>query len=283
MSEVGKFPYYPFYPRDFIADGPVMQLEPMEELLYRRLLDYQWLNGSVPSVTSGIGKAGRFSERATEKLWLAVEHFFPVGEDGERRNRRLEREREKMIASRDARSKAGSKGMKSRYRKPNSVTNEAPNETVTRSNMAEPEAEPEPKKQHPTSPPRQAKFWALVNAAPNGLDFADDFTGWLKSAFAPESMAAEFLAMLDGLNGPGGKAVPVAILGQALRDMRNNREGFNANTLRTFADKLMRPKTPRTGPSHSQTFVRPERKAPGLEMMETAKRVAAQDAAESAA
>lgn len=97
MTEDGeKWPYYPWYPRDFLAD--TLLLTETEELMYRRLLDYQWLQGAVPSDVTELAAAARLPRSRAAKAWARIEGYFPVWEDGVRRNRRLEREREVVKA-----------------------------------------------------------------------------------------------------------------------------------------------------------------------------------------
>jgi len=114
-ASTGKQPSYPWYPRDFLAD--VLDLEDQEELLYRRLLDRQWLKGEVPRDFARMAKAARMSVGAVTASWPAIaEHFPLVGPDGGWQNRRLERIREEQAAYRDRRSKAGQKGNESRWK-----------------------------------------------------------------------------------------------------------------------------------------------------------------------
>ncbi len=51
-----------------------------------------------------------------------------------------------------------------------------------------------------------------------------------------------YLAMTQGLDTEGGRAVPWAIIGRALQDMAaNGGQPWSAQTLRVFCAKLMRP------------------------------------------
>jgi len=104
-----KSPAYQWYPRDFLAD--VLTLEDGEELLYRRLLDYQWLHHEVPSNWSRMAKAGRMSVARVKQCWPAIAHHFPDRtKDGGWQNRRLERERAKQESYRAKQRENGSRG-----------------------------------------------------------------------------------------------------------------------------------------------------------------------------
>lgn len=114
-ATTGKQPSYPWYPRDFLAD--VLDLEDQEELLYRRLLDSQWLKAEVPADLGRMAKAARMSVEVVRAAWPAIaEHFPLVGPKGGWQNRRLESIREEQAAYRDRRSKAGQKGNESRWK-----------------------------------------------------------------------------------------------------------------------------------------------------------------------
>jgi len=104
-----KSPAYQWYPRDFLAD--VLTLEDGEELLYRRLLDYQWLHHEVPSSWSRMGKAARMTAAKVKAYWPAISSHFPdKGPGGGWQNRRIERERAKQEAYRAKQRDNGTRG-----------------------------------------------------------------------------------------------------------------------------------------------------------------------------
>jgi uncharacterized protein YdaU (DUF1376 family) len=90
-------PYYPMYPRDFDTDGMVRAMEDSELGLYIRCLNYSWVNDGLPADPEEIRRAFRDTPEAFAQKWPRVEPCFPPGEDGRRRNPRLEKERAQAI------------------------------------------------------------------------------------------------------------------------------------------------------------------------------------------
>lgn len=93
--------WLPWYPRDVLTDERVASMGLEAEGALRRLLDYEWINGSIPD-GAVIGELteirrilGNISAQRTRKIWKQVEPFFPetCKIDGRRRrqNRKLER------------------------------------------------------------------------------------------------------------------------------------------------------------------------------------------------
>lgn len=75
-------PAFDFYPERWLAG--VAEFSDAEQLAYLRLLCYQWLNQGVPEE---IEKLRRLAGKGVTPALLTK---FPVGEDGKRRNPRLE-------------------------------------------------------------------------------------------------------------------------------------------------------------------------------------------------
>jgi hypothetical protein len=86
----------PWFPRDFLSSTRGWRLIP--RAIYRELLDAQWEQGGLPAnpptLRVLIG-ATPFEWRAG---WPLVEPKFPEGEDGLRRNLRLEEHRQRAIS-----------------------------------------------------------------------------------------------------------------------------------------------------------------------------------------
>lgn len=102
------------YPRDLLAD--VLLLSDAEELMYRRLLDYQWLHNEVPADPKDRAAAARMTLAKAKRAWDRVSAFFPDrGPGGGHRNRRMERIRQDQAESRRRRSEAGRKGNDKRW------------------------------------------------------------------------------------------------------------------------------------------------------------------------
>ena len=68
MTGTGKAPAYLWYPKDYLADANTVLMSLEEEGAYRRLLDYCWLEGSIPGDMKAMGKAVGYT-RWDAALW----------------------------------------------------------------------------------------------------------------------------------------------------------------------------------------------------------------------
>jgi uncharacterized protein YdaU (DUF1376 family) len=96
----------PWHPRDFSASTQHM-LGP-ERLAFRELLDYQWINGALPSDPKRLAHTLRISESEFLELWPTLKEQFPKDPNNAKglQNQRLERER---LTSIELRTKASAK------------------------------------------------------------------------------------------------------------------------------------------------------------------------------
>lgn len=118
MTDANKAPCYPWYPKDFSADEPVQLMTLAEEGAYRRLLDHQWLHGSVPGEIGSIARICKnVSEREMRKMWPKIEPLFMrmEGQPPRLQNRRLERVRMERKAFLDKQSASGRRGAEARW------------------------------------------------------------------------------------------------------------------------------------------------------------------------
>ena len=93
-----KLPYFPLYVGDFtLSTG---ELTHAEVGAYLRLLMYQWKLKSLPK------SLDRLPIECVNE-WPMIEQYFPVCEDGRRRNQRLEEERLKIATLREKQSQGG--------------------------------------------------------------------------------------------------------------------------------------------------------------------------------
>jgi uncharacterized protein YdaU (DUF1376 family) len=109
--------YIPFFGRDFYASTAMWTAEEVGH--YMRLLIIQWDAGSLPSdlarlelVSPGVGK-----------VWDLLVEKFPIGEDGLRRNHRMEEHRIKASELQAARSEAGKIGNEKRWADRKAIAN----------------------------------------------------------------------------------------------------------------------------------------------------------------
>ena len=98
-----RMPYFPLYIDDFI--GGTVDLSAEEAGQYIRLLCYQWGNGFIPEDPA---KLARIAGSHVGEYVLAK---FPVGQDGLRKNTRLEDERAKL----SVRVETGKKNVSKRW------------------------------------------------------------------------------------------------------------------------------------------------------------------------
>lgn len=101
--------YIPFFGRDFYASTAMWTAEEVGH--YIRLLVIQWDAGGLPAdldrlelVSPGVGR-----------VWSLLAGKFPAGEDGLRRNARMEEHRAKAEELKEQRSEAGQSGNKKRW------------------------------------------------------------------------------------------------------------------------------------------------------------------------
>ena len=246
-----KWPYYPWYPRDFLAD--TLLLTETEELMYRRLLDYQWLQGAVPSDVTELAAAARLPRSRAAKAWARIEAYFPAWEDGVRRNRRLERERNALIEKQAKRSKSGKSGAAKRWQRDGNAI-EVP---MLIDGIPEPYPEAEPERTTTTA--REA-FVALVPA-----EYRPDVEAAIRASSRPDALVASLRMIVEG-----GEAVAYdhATIGQALREIAVAGRPITVNTIRAYCRNV--------GGRVSRETARADAETPGERVLRLA---AEQDAA----
>lgn len=109
MSD-SKPPAFRFYAADFVIGTATMTNAQTGS--YVLLLCYQWDNGSVPADPKQLAKIGRCSPKMAAEILASK---FPQWEDGQHRNRRLERERDKALSFSKSQSEKGASGAKKRW------------------------------------------------------------------------------------------------------------------------------------------------------------------------
>lgn len=136
MSKDVKAPWFQFYPQDFMAGTRTLSNE--QNGLYILLLCLQWTHGSV-RLDEAKELAGRMNP---ERLARVLAKFVDDGH-GNLKNQRLEFERAKQKAFREAKSEAGRAGMAKRWHSHNTVItplsggdNNCPEEPVTGDNYS---------------------------------------------------------------------------------------------------------------------------------------------------
>jgi hypothetical protein len=108
-----KIAAYLWYPRDFAADEHVLMMNLAQEGAYRRLLDHQWLHGSIPASLGELARLCRGqSPQAMKRLWGGIQPCFqPLpGKPGRLVNPKMERVRAEAAEFRANRQAAGRLG-----------------------------------------------------------------------------------------------------------------------------------------------------------------------------
>jgi uncharacterized protein YdaU (DUF1376 family) len=101
-----KPPAYQHYAKDWLVGTAHLSLS--AQGAYQRLLDHQWEDGALPD---DMGTLSRLigTPKDFGLLWKEIERHFPKGDDGMRRNKRMEEEREKQLAYRELQAKRSAK------------------------------------------------------------------------------------------------------------------------------------------------------------------------------
>ena len=235
-----KLAYYPWYVRDFNADPPVQVMSPMEEFCYRRLLDYQWLNGSIPGDVPTLARICKnIPVRQMAKVWAVVGKQFPGGV-----NRRMENERRDVLANIAAKTAHAKKGADGRWNPPPEpdapdMPEQCPSIPETMPGVCYPEAEA---KTEGSTTTHRARL--LDQLGPS-----DDLESILRVARNPEALCAEVMAHLTGMR---GKVPTTDQMHRTLRDLAITGERVTGRMLGRFLEKTIEPhaasgKPPYTG------------------------------------
>ena len=171
MTE-SKAPAYQWYPKDYLSDVLTTLMTLEEEGAYRRLLDHSWLEGSIPNDMKALGRMckGLPPERMQE-IWKSLEPCFRL--KGDRWfHPRLEQERKKQKANREAKSRAGKLGAEARYNK--GKTSSAIGVPVAKPNSTSASASASSTTEKKTTYTAEfAEIWAVHGRGPKQKAFAE--------------------------------------------------------------------------------------------------------------
>lgn len=110
---MGKDPAYPLYAADFEMDTSGWDIEHIG--LYYRLLNVEWVNGSLPNDIESLARIGRITPKRFIPLWEVIKIKFHLNGDGGYLNNRMELIREEKKLFKLKKSQAGKKGMDNRW------------------------------------------------------------------------------------------------------------------------------------------------------------------------
>lgn len=103
----GKAPAFQWYPKDCLTDPVVVAMSLEAEGAYRRLIDFCWLEGSLPEDTRQLAALAKAKgAKHLAQLWSQFGQKFVQREDGRWVHPRLEAERTKQAESRLRRQRA---------------------------------------------------------------------------------------------------------------------------------------------------------------------------------
>lgn len=109
--------WYRWYPEAALASARIGVMSCEEEGAYRRLLDHQWLHGSLPSENSDLARLARLSPQKMRRAWRNLAPCFDEVAPGRIANARLEVIRAEQVALINARRDAGRDGANSRWQR----------------------------------------------------------------------------------------------------------------------------------------------------------------------
>ena len=242
-------PSYPWYPRDFMADEPVMLMTLEQEGAYRRLLDHQWLHGSIPSDFKQLAVICKSVTAAKMKaLWTGIAECFVVVPDDDTRliNERLERVREEYVRFHAGRSAAGSKGNEVRWKnhRKRIAKGSLSDRTATDLRVANTSPSLAPS----LAPATTTAVAVVVTDDTTAIRGWDDFLGAvpsdyrnavdgaLRAASDPDALRRQLVAMHEAIT--GGAAYSPAVIGQAIHELAVAGSRVTAAGLRAFCRRI---------------------------------------------
>lgn len=220
---------YLWYPRDFAADEHVLMMTLAQEGLYRRLLDHQWLHGSIPAALPDLARLCKgLTVPTMRKLWPGVLPCFqPLPGDPSRLvNPKMERVRAEAAAYRANRKRAGQLG---------GITTQAKLKHSLSTNQAQLKpASASASPERTTTTTTAALFDAMETEADRTA--IADFLAKAPAGSA-DTWAKRLRGYLQGLDMTQGKAAPPTALATACRDYGGD---YSPAHFRRFIARAMR-------------------------------------------
>jgi uncharacterized protein YdaU (DUF1376 family) len=134
---MSSLPYYTFYPGEFMLSSTVQCMCLVAEGIYRRLLDFQWLEGALDDDVLVLKRLARASDEQWECFAPFLDRCFPLCDDGKRRNPRMAQTKEEADRKTYVNAANGAKGGR-----PRSVANRTETENEPEPNRSVTENEP---------------------------------------------------------------------------------------------------------------------------------------------
>lgn len=110
---------FPLHVGDWIGSEMMQTLSPAGEHAYLRLLLNQWKNEAdgLPADPKVLRMFTKLSAREWKPVWALLEPYFPISEDGRRRNPRTEKEYRFCLDRREIMRERGINGANARWNK----------------------------------------------------------------------------------------------------------------------------------------------------------------------
>ena len=176
-----KRPAFQWYPKDYLTDLNVVGMTLEEEGAYRRLIDYCWLNGSIPADGRRMAPLCKCGPEKMAELWPSIAPCFRTHPTDPKLliHPRLEKELEKQDRYREMKSEAGRAGARARW---SAARGDPPDASATILPLAKngsPSPSPFSTTEKPPPPPRKpagelgvydelfGRFWAAYPRGKN--------------------------------------------------------------------------------------------------------------------
>lgn len=115
---MNRYPYFPFYPNDFVSDDNVDSMSTLGLGAYIRLLCKAWHQepvASLPNDQSRLAQWAKLDKEDWSKVGGEVLAAFTLGRDGRLHQKRMKVEYQKLREQSKAKSQAGLKGALTRW------------------------------------------------------------------------------------------------------------------------------------------------------------------------
>lgn len=246
MNE-GKHFWFPLYVSEWLLVAVKHGLTLAAQGSYMRLLCFQWDNGGLPDDEPTLSRFVGSTPQEFAGIWREIAQFFPVGDDGQRRNQNLETVR---AAQNERSEKARTLAAKRWGNRPDGDTPEAPKPAKKKTTKAT----PEPKEAAPKPPPKPndpyPKVERVLNAVREKLDGSPvtviDVKRWLKDGSAVLSLIEMFgeaetvdLYVYAANNWNGGASWQGVYTQRDAIRLQMNGGARKANPRKTVADRAL--------------------------------------------
>ncbi len=199
-------PAMPWYVAEALSSARIQSMTLEEECCYRRLLDYQWQDGIIPSDFEKIRSLCKSPRRKYfYKIWQVVGACFVPSPDGIGLiNEHLHFLRQERLAFKAERAKSGKAGMAKRWKNHNSANSLAIAEHITNDNSSSSSSSSQGNihNSYPVELPQLEKP-PRKTRAPAELPITDSMRAWATENGITSPLEFETEKMLDHFRGKG--------------------------------------------------------------------------------